>query len=249
MTGSAALSGQIGILIATCYWTGATSAGPGWPSTSCGHRGPPPSRPRLPRSGHHNTAWSFPGLTGGRDCLAASVWSRANKGRGRRASRQGSAPLGRRAHLARRCGYRHRLPSADRVGRRENRRRGQPRPVAPPGARVPVVGTKAGPYKIRRRRYRGEVSDGMLCSPAELGWHPSITDRVALLDESADLRQASRSITAKATGNALSGRKSVTWPQIVLPLAKSPVIPLRLLRSYNSGTGVAGGEGGGDALH
>ena len=65
---------------------------------------------------------------------------------------------------------------------------------------------KAGPYKIRRRRYRGEVSDGMLCSPAELGWHSSITDRVALLDESADLRP----------GQSLDNREG-DWQCIVRP--------------------------------
>jgi phenylalanyl-tRNA synthetase beta chain len=52
-------------------------------------------------------------------------------------------------------------------------------PVAPPGCWLPQG-------KMRRRRYRGEVSEGMLCSLAELGWE-SITDRVALLDEDAGL--------------------------------------------------------------
>lgn len=50
-------------------------------------------------------------------------------------------------------------------------------PVAPPGSRLPEG------VKIRRRRYRGEVSEGMLCSLAELGWDPNVTDRVAVLDD------------------------------------------------------------------
>jgi tRNA-binding EMAP/Myf-like protein len=53
-------------------------------------------------------------------------------------------------------------------------------PVAPPGCWLP-------PGKMRRRRYRGEVSEGMLCSLAELGWDLSAQDRVALLDERAGL--------------------------------------------------------------
>jgi tRNA-binding EMAP/Myf-like protein len=61
-------------------------------------------------------------------------------------------------------------------------------PVAQPGAWLPPTLKKPEWYKIRRRRYAGEISDGMLCSLAELGWDPSVTDWVALLDTSADLR-------------------------------------------------------------
>lgn len=61
-------------------------------------------------------------------------------------------------------------------------------PVALPGTWLPATKDKLGPYKIRRRRYRGEISEGMLCSCAELGWDSSATDRVALLDDSAGLR-------------------------------------------------------------
>jgi tRNA-binding EMAP/Myf-like protein len=60
--------------------------------------------------------------------------------------------------------------------------------VAPPGAWLPATKDKPGPYKIRRRRYRGEISEGMLCSLAELGWDSSVMDRVALLDRSVGLR-------------------------------------------------------------
>lgn len=70
-------------------------------------------------------------------------------------------------------------------------------PVAPPGSRLPQG-------KMRRRRYRGEVSEGMLCSLAELDWDLSVTDRVALLDESAGL----------IPGESLDSRES-SWPSII----------------------------------
>jgi phenylalanyl-tRNA synthetase beta chain len=60
-------------------------------------------------------------------------------------------------------------------------------PVAQPGTWLPPTKDKPSPYKIRRRRYAGEISEGMLCSLAELGWDPAVTDWVALLDTSADL--------------------------------------------------------------
>lgn len=70
-------------------------------------------------------------------------------------------------------------------------------PVAPPGCRLPQG-------KMRRRRYRGEESEGMLCSLAELGWDLTVTDRVAILDEDAGL----------VPGDSLDSRES-DWPSII----------------------------------
>jgi phenylalanyl-tRNA synthetase beta chain len=60
-------------------------------------------------------------------------------------------------------------------------------PVAQPGTWLPPTKDKPNPYKVRRRRYAGEISEGMLCSLAELGWDPAVTDWVALLNPSAGL--------------------------------------------------------------
>jgi phenylalanyl-tRNA synthetase beta chain len=79
-------------------------------------------------------------------------------------------------------------------------------PVAQPGTWLPATKDKPNPYKVRRRRYRGEISEGMLCSLAELGWDSSVTDRVALLDGSAGLR----------VGESLENRY-VDWHLIVMP--------------------------------
>lgn len=76
-------------------------------------------------------------------------------------------------------------------------------PVAPPGTWLPEG-------KIRRRRYRGQTSEGMLCSLAELGWEMSARDRVALLDVSMGL----------CPGESLDYR-SGDWEKIVLPSSKS----------------------------
>jgi phenylalanyl-tRNA synthetase beta chain len=70
-------------------------------------------------------------------------------------------------------------------------------PVAPPGCWLPQG-------KMRRRRYRGEVSEGMLCSLAELGWDLSVTDRVALLGDHAGL----------TPGESLDSRES-DWQSII----------------------------------
>lgn len=70
-------------------------------------------------------------------------------------------------------------------------------PVALPGSRLPRG-------KMRQRRYRGEVSEGMLCSLAELGWDLAVTDRVALLDPRAGL----------TPGDSLDSRE-IDWPSII----------------------------------
>jgi tRNA-binding EMAP/Myf-like protein len=48
-------------------------------------------------------------------------------------------------------------------------------PVAPPGSRLHTG------VKMRRRRYRGEWSHGMLCSTEEMGWDTSGPNEVAVL--------------------------------------------------------------------
>jgi tRNA-binding EMAP/Myf-like protein len=79
-------------------------------------------------------------------------------------------------------------------------------PVAKPGARLPGG-------KMRRRRYRGEISEGMLCSLAELGWDGSVTDHVALLCDSIGL----------CPGQSLDHRDS-DWESIVIPEDKIPIM-------------------------
>jgi tRNA-binding EMAP/Myf-like protein len=56
-------------------------------------------------------------------------------------------------------------------------------PVAPPRARVIPLTPPNGarPKKMRRRRIRGEMSHGMLCSLHELGWLTGGPDEVAIL--------------------------------------------------------------------
>lgn len=58
-------------------------------------------------------------------------------------------------------------------------------PVVTPGAVVPVAlpGARVNGKKIRKKRFRGEVSDGMFCSAAEAGLGQE-TDRVLILEES-----------------------------------------------------------------
>lgn len=55
--------------------------------------------------------------------------------------------------------------------------------IVQPGDMVPVAlpGARVHGRKMRRKKFRGQVSHGMLCSLAELGWDDSSTDRVAIL--------------------------------------------------------------------
>jgi tRNA-binding EMAP/Myf-like protein len=86
-------------------------------------------------------------------------------------------------------------------------------PVVEPDCLVPVAlpGSQLPGGKIRRRRYRKEVSEGMLCSLAELGWDLTTSDRVALLRSSAGLRP----------GDSLDNR-SADWQNIVLKSSPQP---------------------------
>ena len=84
-------------------------------------------------------------------------------------------------------------------------------PVAPPGARLPAPAGKRGARKIRSRHYRGVRSEGMLCSLAELGWDSSVTDRVALLNDTVGLR----------AGDSLDSRY-VDWEFLVVAATDSP---------------------------
>jgi phenylalanyl-tRNA synthetase beta chain len=92
-------------------------------------------------------------------------------------------------------------------------------PVAQPGTRLPATKDKPNPYKIRRRRYRGVISEGMLCSLAELGWDSSVTDRVALLDGSLGLQVGEPLESRYADGRdivrptpAIAGAESLAVP-------------------------------------
>ena len=53
-------------------------------------------------------------------------------------------------------------------------------PVAPPGSRVARRGVQRA-VKMRTRRYRSTISQGMLCSVEELGWAAVGPDEVAVL--------------------------------------------------------------------
>ncbi len=99
--------------------------------------------------------------------------------------------------------------------------------VAPPGSRVPLFGSK----KMRRRRYRGESSYGMLCSLAELGWDRSAPDEVARL----------RNVTP---GASLDDVTETEWPALVISTTSTSVsepvpdiqrLPIRAEESVTSG--------------
>jgi tRNA-binding EMAP/Myf-like protein len=95
-------------------------------------------------------------------------------------------------------------------------------PNVKPGDLVPVApcGSRVRGQKIRRRRYRGEVSNGMLCSLAELAWDRRAVDRVAVLRRSNGLRPG-----------MLLDNRSEDWETLVadppgnLPLSTPPSHP------------------------
>jgi tRNA-binding EMAP/Myf-like protein len=92
-------------------------------------------------------------------------------------------------------------------------------PVAPPGARLPKG-------KMRRRRYRGQVSHGMLCSLDELAWTVGGPDEVVRLrgvapGDSLDNHPDRQSIVVSP---ALPLHRSVVWA-VVPPIGCGPAMP------------------------
>lgn len=82
--------------------------------------------------------------------------------------------------------------------------------VAPPGSRLPPRWKK-----MRRRRYRGESSHGMLCSLGELGWDTTAPEEVALL----------HNVTP---GASLDGVTATEWPPLVInTTSASDSVPVR----------------------
>ncbi len=96
-------------------------------------------------------------------------------------------------------------------------------PVAQPGTWLPATKDKSAPYKIRCRRYRGVRSEGMLCSLAELGWDSSVTDRVALLNDSAGLR-AGDSLDSRYVDRELIVMTATDSPGAEVLAAESPKV-------------------------
>lgn len=87
-------------------------------------------------------------------------------------------------------------------------------PVAPPGSRL--NGTK-----MRRRTYRGQVSYGMLCSLAELGWDSTSRDRVALLSASAALVPGAPLDDYANNWERIAANQRLDWGLNVLNATKS----------------------------
>ena len=78
-------------------------------------------------------------------------------------------------------------------------------PVAPPGARVVLSCERYGRRvrKMRARSYRGQRSNGMLCSLDELGWLTGGPNEVAVL----------RNV---AIGQSLDHLGEEDWPRVVV---------------------------------
>ena len=96
-------------------------------------------------------------------------------------------------------------------------------PIVRPGSLVPVAppGSRLNGTKIRRRRYRGQVSDGMLCSLAELGWDPRVTDRVALLASSARLSPGTLLDDRAEDWKSVVANRRLDWGLTVLTATKN----------------------------
>lgn len=103
-------------------------------------------------------------------------------------------------------------------------------PAAPPGSRVTVeyAGSSLQEKKMRRRKYRGESSHGMLCSLVELGWSQACPDEVARLrdlspgDELKEIRD--------------EWRVDVVTPQL------APYVTVTTTRAMSGETAAAGGK-------
>lgn len=91
----------------------------------------------------------------------------------------------------------------------DNVREGDLVPAAPPGSRLPTRSKK-----MRRRRYRGESSYGMLCSLAELGWNPEADDEVALLHN-------------VSPGDSLDDVTGMDWKSLVIETSAPKRNPFR----------------------
>jgi tRNA-binding EMAP/Myf-like protein len=94
-------------------------------------------------------------------------------------------------------------------------------PVALPGVRLP------GRKKMRRTKFRGEVSHGMFCSTSELGWEADGPDEVALLkpdglEPGSSLAHADLSFVRREEGEEFT-RQRLFWQEHLRNATRVPV--------------------------